>query len=212
MRSTPSFPRHITWQAYNPDSDPQHDLLLDEVLRVITRLRAPGQWLRILQVDLRLRGDIPEVVRHASSNGLSVQILARAGTLPDPATLAVLAAAGACDVAMLDADASCFVPACRRPDPRAAPAFDERWGLHVTACGDLTPDPVIPIVLGNVRTADVVDLYQNHPVLRALREPDAIEGKCGACPHRLWCGGSRARAFALTGSLFASDPACTFVT
>jgi radical SAM protein with 4Fe4S-binding SPASM domain len=209
MLPTLPFPRHITWQACDPDGDPQRDLLLDEVLGVITRLRADGQWLRILQVDLRRRRDIPEVVRHAASNGLSVQILARSGALPDSATLATLASAGASEVAMLNSEA--FAPACKRPDPHAALKFDERWGLCLTASGDLTPDPAIPIVLGNVRTADVVDLYQNHPVLRALREPDAIEGKCGACPHRFWCGGSRARAYAATGSLFASDPACTFV-
>ena len=39
-----------------------------------------------------------------------------------------------------------------------------------------------------------------------LREPDALEGRCGRCRFRAVCGGSRSRAFSQTGNAFASDP------
>ena len=45
----------------------------------------------------------------------------------------------------------------------------------------------------------------------ALRNPDALKGKCGRCELRELCGGSRARAYALTGDPLASDPSCPYV-
>ena len=35
--------------------------------------------------------------------------------------------------------------------------------------------------------------------------------KCGACPFGRVCGGSRARAYAMTGDALASDPSCAYV-
>lgn len=46
--------------------------------------------------------------------------------------------------------------------------------------------------------------------VRALRDPEWLEGKCGVCPFRFLCGGSRARAWAATGNPFAEDPACAY--
>jgi len=44
----------------------------------------------------------------------------------------------------------------------------------------------------------------------ALRDPEALGGKCGVCEFRRVCGGSRARAYAMTGDLFAEEPACSY--
>ncbi len=52
----------------------------------------------------------------------------------------------------------------------------------------------------------MVETYQNHPTFRALRDPAGFKGKCGICEYRQTCGGSRARAYALTGYLLESDP------
>jgi MoaA/NifB/PqqE/SkfB family radical SAM enzyme len=48
--------------------------------------------------------------------------------------------------------------------------------------------------------------YRDDGVFRCLREPDALEGRCGRCRFRAVCGGSRSRAFSQTGNAFASDP------
>ncbi|TAK36742.1 MAG: radical SAM/SPASM domain-containing protein, partial [Lysobacteraceae bacterium] len=53
-------------------------------------------------------------------------------------------------------------------------------------------------------------VYRSHPLFVALRDPRSFDGKCGGCPYGLICGGSRARAYAHTGSALASDPLCPY--
>lgn len=88
---------------------------------------------------------------------------------------------------------------------------DERSGIYVDHDGTVRPDPSIDLILGNIREQPLIDLLRSHPVLRALRQPESAEGKCGVCIFENRCGGSRALAFNSQGSLFASDPACEFV-
>ena len=47
-------------------------------------------------------------------------------------------------------------------------------------------------------------------LFQRLRNPNALLGKCGRCRFRAICGGSRARAFAATGAVMASDPLCVY--
>jgi radical SAM protein with 4Fe4S-binding SPASM domain len=72
------------------------------------------------------------------------------------------------------------------------------------------PSGFLPVSAGDVRAADVVDVYRNHPMFRALRDPDQLKGKCQICKYRVVCGGQRGRAYALTGDYLASDPACSY--
>jgi MoaA/NifB/PqqE/SkfB family radical SAM enzyme len=62
-----------------------------------------------------------------------------------------------------------------------------------------------------VRETDLVERYRDADLFEALRDPDALTGKCGACPFNPVCGGSRSRAYAWTGDPLASDPLCAFV-
>jgi radical SAM protein with 4Fe4S-binding SPASM domain len=43
-----------------------------------------------------------------------------------------------------------------------------------------------------------------------LRDPDLLKGRCGRCEYRALCGGSRARAYAMTGDYLEADPACAY--
>ena len=88
---------------------------------------------------------------------------------------------------------------------------DGRGFLFVSHLGEIMPSGFLPIVTGNVRTDDVVDVYRNHPLFRRLRDPAELTGKCGACEFREVCGGQRGRAFAVLGDPLASDPACAYV-
>jgi radical SAM protein len=81
----------------------------------------------------------------------------------------------------------------------------------VSHTGELFPSGFLPESAGNVREASLVDLYRDSELFRRLRDPDALEGKCGACPYRNVCGGSRSRAYAHTGDPLESDPLCAFV-
>jgi radical SAM protein with 4Fe4S-binding SPASM domain len=80
----------------------------------------------------------------------------------------------------------------------------------VSHVGDVYPSGFLPKSAGNVRETGVVDIYRNAPAFRALRDPDALGGKCGACEFRQVCGGSRSRAFAYTGDPLAADPLCAY--
>jgi sulfatase maturation enzyme AslB (radical SAM superfamily) len=35
-------------------------------------------------------------------------------------------------------------------------------------------------------------------IFKALRNPDTLKGKCGACEYKVLCGGCRARAYGLS--------------
>ena len=62
----------------------------------------------------------------------------------------------------------------------------------------------------NVRRASLGEVYRRAPLFRALRDSNKLEGKCGECLYRNLCGGSRSRAYALTGNYLASDPRCVY--
>ena len=44
----------------------------------------------------------------------------------------------------------------------------------------------------------------------ALAWRQRLQGRCGICEYRQICGGSRARAYAITGDPYASEPDCDF--
>jgi radical SAM protein with 4Fe4S-binding SPASM domain len=100
-------------------------------------------------------------------------------------------------------------------EPRASwrPGIgDGRGFVFVSHVGDVQPSGFFPTyTAGNVRQRRLLDLYRNYPAMRRLRRPETFEGKCGRCEFRNVCGGSRARAAALTGNPFASDPGCPYL-
>ncbi|WP_423751386.1 TIGR04053 family radical SAM/SPASM domain-containing protein [Salinirarus marinus] len=81
----------------------------------------------------------------------------------------------------------------------------------VSHTGEVFPSGFLPASAGNVREEGLVDCYRDAGLFRFLRDPDGLKGKCGACPFRRVCGGSRSRAFAYTGDPLASDPLCPYV-
>jgi radical SAM protein len=93
-----------------------------------------------------------------------------------------------------------------------AMAFGIRDGngvVFVSHRGDVHPAGFLPYpLLGNVRERSLVDLYRHHEELIRLRNPDQYSGRCGRCEFRYACGGSRARAWAMTGDAFGEDPLC----
>ena len=93
--------------------------------------------------------------------------------------------------------------------------------------GAVTPCPYLPVKLGSIREEPFKDIWFNSEVFKALRNPDLLKGKCGACEHRALCGGCRARAYGLSsdfidycgdlhepaelkGDYLAEDPWCVF--
>jgi radical SAM protein len=94
---------------------------------------------------------------------------------------------------------------------RAAKGVNDGDGfLFVSHRGDIYPSGFLPKSAGNVRTDDLVEVYRTHELFRSLRDRDRLKGKCGVCEFRTVCGGSRARAYAMTGDPLEADPMCAY--
>ncbi len=83
--------------------------------------------------------------------------------------------------------------------------------VFISHTGDVYPSGFLPVVAGNIRKDRLADVYRNSTVFQELRDPSLLKGKCGACEFRDVCGGSRARAYGVTGDYLESDPACAYV-
>jgi radical SAM protein len=82
--------------------------------------------------------------------------------------------------------------------------------LFVSHLGEIYPSGFLPISAGNVRGTRLDDAYRSSDLFRSLRDPDRLKGRCGACEFRFICGGSRSRAYAMTGDYLETDPWCTY--
>jgi radical SAM protein len=82
--------------------------------------------------------------------------------------------------------------------------------LFVSHIGEIYPSGFLPLAAGNVRARSVAEVYRTNPFFRMLRDVERLKGRCGRCEFREICGGSRARAYALTGDALAEDPWCVY--
>lgn len=83
--------------------------------------------------------------------------------------------------------------------------------IFVSHIGEVLPSGLLPIVVGNVREKSLAEIYRESPVLKELRNPDLYKGKCGVCEFRHVCGGSRSRAYGVTGDYLESEPYCVYI-
>lgn len=76
--------------------------------------------------------------------------------------------------------------------------------------GAVFPCGYLPLEAGNVRKAHFGDIWQDSPLFASLRNPDLLEGKCGACQFKNLCSGCRARSYGVTGNYLAEEPFCAY--
>jgi len=88
---------------------------------------------------------------------------------------------------------------------------DGRGIVFISKTGDIFPSGFLPIKTGNVRKDDLLDIYRNNPIFQELRDPLKLKGKCGKCKFNEICGGSRARAYSVTGDYLAEEPFCVHI-
>lgn len=99
----------------------------------------------------------------------------------------------------------------RNGAPRAPKGVNEAKGfVFISHIGDVYPSGFLPLKAGNVKQQPLGDIYRTSKLFVDLRNPDKLQGKCGRCDYRELCGGSRARAWAMTGDVFGSDPLCSY--
>jgi radical SAM protein len=87
---------------------------------------------------------------------------------------------------------------------------DGKGFVFISHMGNVYPSGFLPIHAGNIRETPLGEIYRNAPIFKALRDTKRLEGKCGACEYKEICGGSRARAYALTGDPLAAEPCCIY--
>jgi len=87
---------------------------------------------------------------------------------------------------------------------------DGKGVVFISHTGDVQPSGFLNLVGGNFLSMSLVDVYQKSPLFVRMRDCAQIGGKCGVCEFRRVCGGSRARAYAMTGDALAEDPACAY--
>ena len=93
-------------------------------------------------------------------------------------------------------------------------AFGIRDGngvIFVSHKGEVYPAGFLPHpLLGNVKEQALHEIYRDSNALHEIQHPDHYRGRCGRCEFKYACGGSRARAFAMTGDPLGEDPLCAY--
>jgi radical SAM protein with 4Fe4S-binding SPASM domain len=87
---------------------------------------------------------------------------------------------------------------------------DGRGFVFISHIGKVYPSGFLPIEGGDLHSDTLAHIYQESPIFLKLRDSDLLHGKCGACEFRNICGGSRARAYAVTGDVMAEEPCCIY--
>lgn len=88
---------------------------------------------------------------------------------------------------------------------------DGKGFVFISHTGEVFPSGFLPVSAGNIRRQALAAIYRESPLFLGLRDPARLEGKCGACEFKQICGGSRARAYALTGNPFTEEPCCSYI-
>lgn len=86
---------------------------------------------------------------------------------------------------------------------------DGKGIVFVSHDGDVYPAGFLPVAIGNVKSESLVDVYRRSPLLREIRAA-RFQGRCGVCEYAEICGGSRARAYAVSGDPLGEDPGCSY--
>ena len=87
---------------------------------------------------------------------------------------------------------------------------DSQGFIFINHRGEAYPSRFLPLPAGNLTSQALSEVYCDSPLFMSLRDSSKLKGKCGRCPVRSICGGSRARAYAITGDLFAAEPCCAY--
>ncbi len=88
---------------------------------------------------------------------------------------------------------------------------DGKGFVFVSHTGEVFPSGFLPLSAGNLRQQTLAAIYRESPLFLGLRDTSKLEGKCGACEFKEICGGSRARAYALTQNPNAEEPCCSYI-
>jgi len=87
---------------------------------------------------------------------------------------------------------------------------DRRGFMFVSHTGEVYPSEFLPLSAGNVLWEPLSEIYRHSPLFVSMRNSSLLKGKCGRCEFKDVCGGSRARALAVSGDPLAEEPCCAY--
>ena len=85
-----------------------------------------------------------------------------------------------------------------------------RGFVFIDHIGNVHPSGFLPVPGGSLRERSLPEIYREAPLFRELRDVRLLRGRCGVCEYRNVCGGSRSRAYAVTGDHLAEEPYCSY--
>ncbi len=88
---------------------------------------------------------------------------------------------------------------------------DGKGFVFVSHIGEVYPSGFLPLSAGNVLYEPLPEIYRNSALFVSLRDTSQLKGKCGRCEFKEICGGSRARAYAVTRDPLAEEPCCAYM-
>jgi radical SAM protein len=83
--------------------------------------------------------------------------------------------------------------------------------VFISHHGEVHPSGFLPMSAGNVRETPLPEIYRHSELFTSLRDTSKLKGRCGACEFVNICGGSRSRAYAVTGDPFEEEPWCNYI-
>ncbi|NLY36005.1 MAG: radical SAM protein [Tissierellia bacterium] len=103
-----------------------------------------------------------------------------------------------------------FIPLEKRQPSPCEAGYLRLW---INSSGDIFPCSYMEdIPIGNIYCDSISDVWNNSPMLKALRNPKLLKGTCCNCQYRDYCrGGCRGLAYFLEGDYLCSDPYCPIV-
>ena len=110
----------------------------------------------------------------------------------------------------LAAENSALAPFSETGIPGVLPINEGMASIYITHNGDVLASKFLQVPAGNVRRDSLAHLYRNAPIFQSLRNPENLKGKCGTCEYKDMCGGSRSRAWALSGDMFSQEESCVY--
>jgi radical SAM protein with 4Fe4S-binding SPASM domain len=88
---------------------------------------------------------------------------------------------------------------------------DGKGFVFVSHTGEVYPSGFLPLSAGNVLWESLAEIYRNSALFVSLRDSSQLKGKCGRCEFNNVCGGSRARAYAVSDDPLAEEPCCAYI-
>jgi radical SAM protein with 4Fe4S-binding SPASM domain len=83
-----------------------------------------------------------------------------------------------------------------------------RFYCAISPEGKVQPCVFMPLVVGDLKTEKIEDIWTNSTVLSELRNREKLKGRCSKCEYKYVCGGCRARAYSYHDDYLMSDPGC----